>query len=557
MRSIRTKLTLRYTLVLLASMVTFAGAVYFARQAGVRREAAQQAVTHGDLAVAVLRATQRAGAPQIIVSDSLIGTVLNQEVARLLVEIPGYLIVIDDATERRVFTSRSVDDLYFRPGSLAQREIAQGDAEAFENAIASVQNSDRAVRVAMSIGEVVLVERRGTDPTFGQRRVIAGVMVSDYDSSAREILGSALMIFPFLLLLSAGGAYLIAGRAIRPIDRITTEVGDISDGRSLHRRLAIEASGDELTRLVTTLNAMIARLESSFGALRRFTADASHELKTPLAVMRADVERAMQSPPQSTEQLVALEEALQQTTRMADLVDSLLTLARADEGRFDLHREPVALGPLAREALETALILGEDAGLEVTMPTVEELTVNGDRTRLWQLFLNLITNAIKYTPRGGKVEINLLRHEDGHAHFSVKDTGIGISAADLPYIFERFWRADRVRSRSSERSGFGLGLAISQWIAQAHGGQLTVQSRLNRGSTFTVMLPIAGAPPPELEHGAEEGSATSRPPAPADSAVPSPVAGASISPSAATSPPAATHAASSQSASSHPAATSP
>ncbi len=123
------------------------------------------------------------------------------------------------------------------------------------------------------------------------------------------------------------------------------------------------------------------------------------------------------------------------------------------------------------------------------MPMVEPMVVMGDRMRLRQLFLNLVTNAIKYTSRGGKVELNLVRHE-GHAHFSVKDTGIGIAAADLPFIFERFWRADRVRSRSSERSGFGLGLAISQWIAQAHGGQLLVQSRLNRGTTFTVVLPV-------------------------------------------------------------------
>jgi two-component system OmpR family sensor kinase len=198
----------------------------------------------------------------------------------------------------------------------------------------------------------------------------------------------------------------------------------------------------------------------------------------------------MHSPSHSNEQLVALEEALQETTRMADLVDSLLTLARADEGRFDLHREPFALEPLVHEVFETAVILGEDSGLEVNLPVVEDATVLGDRLRLRQLFLNLITNAIKYTPRGGTVEVTL-RHKDGEVQFAVKDTGIGIAAADLPYIFERFWRADRARSRLSERGGFGLGLAISQWIAQAHGGTLTVQSRLHRGSTFTVSLPIA------------------------------------------------------------------
>jgi signal transduction histidine kinase len=124
------------------------------------------------------------------------------------------------------------------------------------------------------------------------------------------------------------------------------------------------------------------------------------------------------------------------------------------------------------------------------MPVVEEAVVMGDRRRLRQLFLNLVTNALKYTPRGGDVELTLARSEHEVA-FSVRDTGIGISAADLPHVFERFWRADRARSRVGERGGFGLGLAIGQWIAQAHGGSLTVQSRLHRGSTFTVTLPIA------------------------------------------------------------------
>ena len=175
---------------------------------------------------------------------------------------------------------------------------------------------------------------------------------------------------------------------------------------------------------------------------------------------------------------------------MARLVESLLTLASADEGRFDLHRERIELLPLVRDVYETALILGEDAGLKVTMPTAQDATVDGDPTRLRQLLLNLVTNAIKYTPQGGEVEIALVRSDD-EVTFSVRDTGIGIAAADLPHIFERFYRADRVRSRMDERGGFGLGLSISQWIAQAHGGSLVVQSRLHRGSTFTVTLPLA------------------------------------------------------------------
>jgi signal transduction histidine kinase len=188
--------------------------------------------------------------------------------------------------------------------------------------------------------------------------------------------------------------------------------------------------------------------------------------------------------------MLALEEALQESARMADLVDSLLTLARADEGRFDIHRELVPLGPLVRDVFETAVILGEDAGHTVTMSVLEEATVHGDPRRLRQLFLNLVTNAIKYTPRGGKVELSLSRRVGGEVTFTVRDSGIGISAADLPYVFDRFWRADRARSRGSERSGFGLGLSISQWIAQAHGGRISAQSRLGRGSVFTVSLPV-------------------------------------------------------------------
>ena len=298
-----------------------------------------------------------------------------------------------------------------------------------------------------------------------------------------------LLIAPVLVIAAVVVTHRIAGRAFESVDRMINEVEAITDGRSLHRRLAVDGAGDEFSRLALTLNQMMERLETSFAGLRRFTADASHELKTPLAVLRVDVERAMSPTTAPAERMVALEEALHEITRMADLVGSLLTLARADEGRYDIVREPVELEPLVREVFETAAILGEDAGLGVALPTVDVAVVLGDATRLRQLFLNLVTNAVKYTPRGGTVEVALQRRERT-VTFSVRDTGLGISAGDLPHIFERFYRADRARSRTAERSGFGLGLAISKWIAEAHGGTISVRSRLGRGSTFAVTLPL-------------------------------------------------------------------
>jgi two-component system, OmpR family, sensor kinase len=335
--------------------------------------------------------------------------------------------------------------------------------------------------------QLLLVAREVRTPTAKLAKVIVGVSTQ----GATDLPRAYMFAFGFsalVVLLAGWGAWATLGITSQRIDTIAHDVAAISDGRSLHRRLNIENAGEEFEQLIATLNAMIERLETSFLGLRRFTADASHELKTPLAVLRADVERAMNEPSQS-ERMVALEEALHETTRMADLVDSLLTLARADEGRFDIHREPVELKKLVDDVYETAVILGEGAGVAVNLQFTADVTIMGDPTRLRQLFLNLVTNAIKYTPAGGKVDIGLGVHPE-NVTFAVRDTGIGIAAADVPHIFERFWRADRVRSRMSERGGFGLGLAISQWIAQAHGGMLTASSRLGRGSLFTVTLPL-------------------------------------------------------------------
>jgi signal transduction histidine kinase len=484
MPSIRAKITTAYAGLLLGTSLAFAGTVYVARRANVYNELAESAAAYGDVALAMIRQAGAAGGRIIVSSDSLYGTVLEPKLQTLLDAVPGYFLV-KDHVGRTLYTSVAVRAL---PDS-DQADVRDAAAK-FDSLARSGRKTTVGLQIDLTRDRIFMIERRPESPNSPISHVAVAVSMSAVDTQRRELLGTLLVVAPFILGISIVGAHIIAGRAFQPVDRIINEVEAITDGRSLHKRLAVEATGDELARLTATLNAMIGRLETSFGALRRFTADASHELKTPLAVLRADVERAMHTHPGSNDQLVALEEALHETTRMADLVDSLLTLARADEGRFDILNEPFQLEPLVREVFETAVILGEHAGLNVTMPVVQDATVLGDRTRLRHLFLNLVTNAIKYTSRGGTVEVTLAVRGDT-VSFAVRDTGIGIAAADLPYIFERFWRADRARSRASERGGFGLGLAISQWIAHAHGGTLTVVSRLNRGSTFTVTLPIA------------------------------------------------------------------
>jgi signal transduction histidine kinase len=267
------------------------------------------------------------------------------------------------------------------------------------------------------------------------------------------------------------------------------EVDAISDGTSLHRRLAVPLSGDEMARLAATVNGMLTRLERSFSSLHRFTADASHELKTPLMVLRAGVERALVHPGTPNEILQSLDETLAQINQMTEMVENLLTLARADEGRAPLAVEESDLREIVADVAETAGMLGENARVS-TSHAMPDLPVRlpVDRHRIREMLLNMVTNAIKYTPQGGTIGLSLEEDQDG-VTFTVRDTGIGIAAGDLPHIFDRFWRADQARSRTGERPGTGLGLAITKWIAEAHGGSITVQSRPGRGSVFTVRLP--------------------------------------------------------------------
>jgi two-component system OmpR family sensor kinase len=488
MNSIRARLTLSYALALGATLLIIGMVVWTTAVGAAARAQALRVAQVAELAARLVRGSAVADTMVIGVDSAAGGAAGTPGTPRqpalrarpLLANLPGYLVVADSA---RI--------LYASPLVLA---LTEKDRSALTRQVLRFTPAEPAVRVQLDSVTLVLVAEFGAAGTgIPGFRAVAGESSSALTFLRWELFAPILIALPLLFVVALSAAWAAAGRALAPVDRLISDLEAIKDGRSLHRRLPVESEDNELDRLAQTINSMIARLEASFAALRRFTADASHELKTPLTVLRADIERAMQAQHVSYEQLPSLEEALAETARMANLVDSLLTLARADEGRYDIHREPVSLEPMVREVFETALILGEESGVAVALAVVEPLHVQGDPVRLRQLFLNLVTNALKYTPRDGTVTLALEQRGE-QAAFSVHDTGHGIAAADLPFIFDRFWRADLARGRSSERGGFGLGLAISQWIAHAHGGAISVASRLGRGSTFTVTLPLPHPP---------------------------------------------------------------
>lgn len=483
MKTIRGRLTLAYAIALGATLLVFAAVMVSASRDSAQGALQQRVGNIAMLGSAILEGAGTGLYDRVVVADDPVQLPpLSGSVGSRLAALPGYLVVADST--RVLYVSGPVAQLWVRD----QEKLMQTVRRAFtpERPAGFVTLDSLTSRLFVQV-QFDRSSQRGPG-----LRVAAAASAAELELFRLDIFAPILVSFPLIFLLSVIAAWGLAGANLEPVDHLIADLEAIEDGRSLHRRLPVETHENELDRLAEKINAMISRLEGSFAALRRFTADASHELKTPLTVLRADIERAMGSKNPGRDQLPALEEALAETARMSDLVDSLLTLARADEGRFDIHREPVALMAMVEDVFETAEILGEDAGITVKLAAIEPVGVQGDPVRLRQLFLNLLTNAIKYTARGGTVTVALERRGE-NAAFAVHDTGAGIAAADLPFIFDRFWRADRARSRGAERGGFGLGLAIAQWITHAHGGTINVASRLGRGSTFTVTIPASPA----------------------------------------------------------------
>ncbi len=332
-----------------------------------------------------------------------------------------------------------------------------------------------------------------TYPVIDSGRVInfvqVGMSLEVSNSAKHRFLLTMAAVFPIALLLAGGGGWLLARRALAPVDRMAETARRIS-AEHLAARLEDAGANDELSRLARTLNEMLERLDTSFRQTRQFSADASHELQTPLTILKGEMEVALRNPRTPEEYRQTMKSALEEIDRLARLVEGLLLLARADAGVLRMDLRSVDLSRLVEDVYQQAKVLAERRNVQLILGEMEPILIQGDYDRLRRLLLNLTDNGIKYTPSGGRVTLSLRR--EGHdAALRVEDTGVGISPEEQDKIFERFYRSPEARARGE---GSGLGLCIARSIASAHGGKIQVESTPGQGSTFTVLLPGRSTP---------------------------------------------------------------
>ena len=294
---------------------------------------------------------------------------------------------------------------------------------------------------------------------------------------------------PLILLLASAGGYFLARKSLASIASMNLQTQRITAER-LSSRLDVTNPRDELGQLATTINDLLTRLETSFKEQQRFIADASHELRTPLAVLRGETEVALEKPRTTGEYQESLELIKDEAERLSRIVEDLFILARQPiDTPAALMKEPLSLNDAVSDCARAARVLAIRKGVQLKSEADSSaIVLNGDEELLRRMILNLLDNAVKYTPEGGQVSIRLAR-QNGHAQITVRDSGIGILPADQPHVFDRFYRVDKARSRAL--GGAGLGLSIVRWIVDAHEGKIEVESTPGKGSAFTVELPVA------------------------------------------------------------------
>lgn len=331
-----------------------------------------------------------------------------------------------------------------------------------------------------------------TDPGGMRYAIQTGASDIQIRLVLRGLLVSLGIVLPLLVAAAIGGGYLFTRTALKPLDQIATIAERISS-RNLNERMPAVGTGDELEKLAASLNRMMERLEDSFHHTQRFSADASHEIRTPLAILRGELEDILRSPALTAELRESITSSLEEAERLSRIVEQLLEMTRLEAGETIAARTSFDIAEVTRAVVDQLRLLADDKQIDLSVDIAPNLVVTGDPTRLRQVVVNLLDNAIKYTPPGGTIAVSS-PSVDGKAVIEVSDSGIGIPSEAIPHIFERFYRVDGARSR--QLGGTGLGLAIVKSICTAFGGTVSVRSDPAAGTVFRVELPMESAPHP-------------------------------------------------------------
>jgi len=454
--SVRTRLTLWYATVLALSLIAFAVLVYYG--------AANIFYARQD---ELLRSTAETVASAYVQElDEEQSVAKANEVVLAQMVFPNRYVEVVDANGSAVAWSRNLAGHQF---TISQATLDEAQRGSFV-----VLNDLRVAVVPLSPGRQLGF-------------AIVAEPLSVVEEGLRRLRRDFLFGVPLILLLASLGGYFLARKSLLPIALMNQQTQRIT-AENLSAQLDVANPLDEVGRLAITINELLARLDAAFQEQKRFIADASHELRTPLAVLRGETEVALQKERGTADYQESLALIKDEAERLSRIVENLFLLAREPVDAPSLIKEPVRLDGLVNECVRAAHVLAMQKGLRLTSDDeLPAITVNGDDEMLKRMLLNLIDNAVKYTPPGGQISVGL-RTQNGHARIVVTDTGIGIPAADQPRIFDRFYRVDKARSRAL--GGAGLGLSISRWIVEGHSGSLSVESAPDRGSAFTVDLPF-------------------------------------------------------------------
>ncbi len=329
-----------------------------------------------------------------------------------------------------------------------------------------------------------------TMPILENKKIISIVQVGSSLEEFEDTMKRLLIIMIISIITSISVTivvgYFMAKKTMKPVDQIRRAAVNISSN-NLDERIDIKGRKDELGRLAETFNAMISRLKDSFQRINQFSIDVSHELKTPLTILKGETELALRKERTNEEYKRSMQSNLEEIDRMSRIIDDLLLLSKTETKDIGMNLEKVDLRDLLADVCMNMKLFGENKGVEIVVKELEDIRLVGDELKLRRMITNVVENAIKYGHRGGHVIVSSYK-QNGFACVNVEDDGPGISPGDIKYIFDRFYRADRSRKRAS---GSGLGLSISKWIAEAHKGSIDVQSRPAAGSVFTIKLPMS------------------------------------------------------------------